>query len=249
MTRTIGIIQARMSSSRLPGKILAPLRGLPLLQVLLERIRGAGIDQWWLATSVDPTDDLTAAWGEALGLRVLRGELDNVLSRFLAVLRQAESDWFLRVTADDPFVDAGIIDLLVQRAAGVPDSVAVVGEDPAHRALPLGYVPQLARSQALLAQEQTILAAEPHHQIHVLSWFYQQGAVAWLPHPEGWARRPHWRWTVDTAADYEMARRAFEALGDGWAGAHYQDWVRLLDGRPELTGLNQAVQQKTLEEG
>jgi spore coat polysaccharide biosynthesis protein SpsF (cytidylyltransferase family) len=68
VTKVCGVIQARMGSTRLPGKILAPLVGLPLLSVLWERVRTArSIDQWWLATSVLPTDDITAAWGATLG--------------------------------------------------------------------------------------------------------------------------------------------------------------------------------------
>lgn len=247
--RIIGIIQARLGSTRLLGKVLAPLQHRPLLGVLHERIHRARIDEWWLATSSEPSDHVTAAWGEELGLRLLRGDSENVLSRFTSVLRQTRSDWFLRITADDPFVDAEIIDRLVERASEVPSKVVVVGEDPARRTLPLGYVPQIARSHAVLDQEQTILQAEPHHRAHVLSWFYDQGAVAFLEPPEGWPERPDWRWTVDTPVDLQMARRAFRMMGADWARATYLDWVRVLDAHPEIASLNQAVEQKNIAEG
>ena len=85
MARAVGIIQARVRSERLPGKILSPLAGRPLLALLATRIARARVDEWWLATSSDPADDVTEAWAFELGLRVYRGHATDVLSRFLAV--------------------------------------------------------------------------------------------------------------------------------------------------------------------
>ena len=115
MAKTVGIIQARMRSERLPGKILAPLCGRPLLALLATRITRARVDEWWLATSSDPADDVTEAWGFELGLRVYRGHATDVLSRFVAVADEARAEWLVRVTADNPFLDAPLIDALVAR--------------------------------------------------------------------------------------------------------------------------------------
>lgn len=113
MGTTIGIIQARMGSERLPGKILAPLGGRPLLDRLVSRIARARVSQWWLATSEHPSDDVTAAWGFELGLRVFRGSERDVLSRFLAIAAETDAEWLVRVTADNPFLDAPLIDQLL----------------------------------------------------------------------------------------------------------------------------------------
>ena len=113
MGGTIGIIQARMGSARLPGKIVAPLGGRPALGTIADRIRPAGVDEWWLATSEDPADDVTEAWGFELGLRVFRGHPTDVLSRFMAIGEETEADWLVRVTADNPFNDATVIDRLL----------------------------------------------------------------------------------------------------------------------------------------
>ncbi|HEB87938.1 MAG TPA: hypothetical protein ENI85_00050 [Deltaproteobacteria bacterium] len=110
---TIGVIQARMGSERLPGKILAPLGGRPLLAWLAARIAPARVDEWWLATSSDASDDVTEAWGFELGLRVYRGDPADVLSRFLAIGAESRAEWMLRVTADNPFLDACLIDTLL----------------------------------------------------------------------------------------------------------------------------------------
>ena len=102
-----------MGSERLPGKILAPLSGRPLLALLCDRIRAARVDEWWLATSSLAADDVTEAWGFELGLRVFRGHPSDVLSRFVAIGAETRADWLIRVTADNPFLDAPLIDALM----------------------------------------------------------------------------------------------------------------------------------------
>ena len=99
MAKTVGIIQARMRSERLPGKILSPLCGRPLLALLATRVARARVDEWWLATTSDPADDVTEAWGFELGLRVFRGHATDVLSRFLAVADETGADWLIRATS------------------------------------------------------------------------------------------------------------------------------------------------------
>lgn len=113
MSRTVCIIQARMRSERLPGKILAPLGHRPLLALLATRIARARVDERWLATTSDPADDVTEAWGFELGLRVFRGHPTDVLSRFLAIADETGADWLVRVTADNPFLDAPLLDALI----------------------------------------------------------------------------------------------------------------------------------------
>lgn len=137
MGKTVAIIQARMRSERLPGKILAPLGGRPLLALLATRTARARVDEWWLATTSDPADDVTEAWGFELGLRVFRGHPTDVLSRFLSIAEETGADWVFRLTADNPFVDAALLDGLcaardeaVGTKAGTP--TAVRGSAVAH---------------------------------------------------------------------------------------------------------------------
>ena len=255
VTSVIGIIQARMSSTRLPAKILAPLAGRPLLALLTARLRSARVDEWWLATTSEPADDVTEAWGHALGLSVYRGESEDVLSRFAAIIRRREPEWVIRMTADNPFCDGEIVNVLLDARDEQGKDVSLLGfgdaEPPPAGAptAPLGYGAQLARADAVLRAEAKIPADQPHHRAHVLTWIEQQEGAATASLPLAWPHRPDWRWTVDTFEDLAMARSAFELLGLRATDAGYPTIVAELDRHPEITSMNRHVRQKAIEEG
>ena len=103
-TRTVAVIQARMASSRLPGKVMEPLHEMPLIGFLLNRVRQCTeIDQVILATTVDPSDDVLASYVESLGISVIRSYEDDVLGRFVAVLDSYPFQTCVRITGDCPF--------------------------------------------------------------------------------------------------------------------------------------------------
>ena len=248
----IGIIQARLGSSRLPGKILAPVAGRPMLELISNRMRRSRVEEWWLATSHDASDDITEAWGHSLGLRVYRGSVDNVLSRFCSIIRDRRPDWIIRVTGDNPFVSPEVVNLLLDSRDefGKDRSLIELAGDPeGRRTLPLGFGLQLANSEALLASESQIPDDVPHHRSHVLSWLAQSCESRYCPVPDHWPARPNWRWTVDTFEDLAMARSAFALFADQASSIPYCQMVELLDRHPEIADLNDAVSQKALEEG
>ena len=273
MSKTIGIIQARMGSHPLPGKILAPLAGRPLIAQLWARVGQARVDDWWLATSAHPSDDVTEAWGFELGLRVFRGEEHDVLSRFLAIGSETGADWIVRVTADNPFTDAAAIDTLIEARnakkaqAARADLVRYRGgltlepaksgaetsgaTSSAHSSphLPIGYGVELARLASLERAAEIIKPDEFHHRVHVTSWLSAEGGVLEVPAPEDWPDRPNWRWTVDTYEDLAMARCAFRVFGCEAPTIDYPTMVARLDAHPEIPAMNDHLRQKRLEEG
>lgn len=253
MAKTVGIIQARMRSERLPGKILSPLCGRPLLALLATRVARARVDEWWLATTSDPADDVTEAWGFELGLRVFRGHATDVLSRFLAVAAETSADWLVRATADNPFVDAPLVEALVvgrdealdaktEEAAGIESFRPRSGR-------PVGYGVELVRADALRRASAAIPASQPFHRAHVTSWLTQNGRLASVALPEAWPMRADWRWTIDTYEDLAMARSAFRLFGSEAATIDYPAMVRRLDATPEIAAMNAHIVQKKLEEG
>ena len=253
MAKTVGIIQARMRSERLPGKILSPLCGRPLLALLATRIARARVDEWWLATTSDPADDVTEAWGFELGLRVYRGHATDVLSRFLAVADETGADWLVRVTADNPFVDAPLIDALVAARDELADSkqekanTIEILRPAAGR--PVGYGVELVETNALRRASAAIPASQFHHRVHVTSWLSVNGRIELVALPGAWPDRSAWRWTVDTYEDLAMARSAFRLFGSEAATIDYPAMVGLLDGVPEIAAMNDHIVQKKLEQG
>jgi len=262
LAKTIGIIQARMGSERLPGKILAPLGGRPVLGLIADRLRDARVDEWWLATSDDPADDVTEAWGFELGLRVFRGHPTEVLSRFVAIGEETGADWLVRATADNPFLDAACVDLLVDardasECAKQADLLRLHGGLPLENEaaskttprLPVGYGVELLRTDALGVADREIPESQSHHRVHVTSWLAANANVHAVPTPLDWPDRPDWRWTVDTYEDLAMARSAFRLFGANATGVDYPTMVEHLDAHPEITDMNRHVEQKKLEDG
>jgi len=269
LSGTIGIIQARMDSERLPGKVLAPLSGQPALALLIDRIRSARVSEWWLATSSEAADDVTEAWGFELGLRVFRGDPRDVLSRFVAIGRETRADWVVPINADNLFLDAALIDSLLDARDASPsakradalefqggpgidcesDACETHAPGPTQTPrLPVGYTVELVRREALELACREIAANESHHRVHVTSWLSANANTHRVPTPLCWPDRPDWRWTIDTYQDLAMARSAFRVFGDEAATIDYPTMVARLDAHPEITGMNQHTPQDKLED-
>ena len=106
---TLAVVQARMGSTRLPGKVLADLGGRPLLRFLLDRLSDLDVDHLVVATSDLPGDDAVADVAAAAGVEVVRGSERDVLARFVAALDEHPADTVVRLTADCPLVDPAIV--------------------------------------------------------------------------------------------------------------------------------------------
>lgn len=236
----VGVVQGRLGSTRLPGKLLAPVAGRPLLELLMQRVAPSEVEEWWLATTDLPEDDRAADVAQSLGMQVYRGSSEDVLSRFAAITARTGATWVLRLTGDNPFVDAAVVDRL---ASSATQGVHHVGEATPRR-LPLGYVPELVAGADIL--EAAARELPPHHRVHVTSWVRQERGSLAVALPDDWPRRPEWRWTVDTDLDLAMADAAFRAFADPMLG--YPAMVDVLDGT-DIPTLNAGVRQKEVAEG
>jgi spore coat polysaccharide biosynthesis protein SpsF len=206
----LAILQARMTSSRLPGKVMAPVLGEPMIGRQVERLRRAkAIDRLMVATSEDATDDPLAAYCESLGLAVYRGPLDDVLERFRgAAARFPEAQAVLRLTADCPLADPELIDTLIahHHATGADWTSAAHGA----RTFPHGLDVEAIRPAAL--REAAERAQDPYEREHVTPYIYRRPETYRL---EGVSRAPslaHLRWTVDLPADLEFVRGVYDRL-------------------------------------
>ena len=238
-------IQARMSSSRLPGKVLADLGGKPLIQRVYERVASAAlVDAAFVLTSVDPSDDRLCAFLEEQRIPFRRGPLGDVLARYLDLEAECEPRHLVRVTGDCPFVDPDFIDLqLGALRAFDADLVHVVNNTAGAIEGTLGGQSAFsARALRLVPSSD-----DPRDREHVGSFFFVRHAASLRQveiEVEPQYERPGLRLQVDEAADLDFARRLWAAVdheGDGLFPLGRA--LRWLEAHPEARGASEHVRE------
>ncbi|MFH1184376.1 MAG: glycosyltransferase family protein [Chloroflexota bacterium] len=273
--RTVAIIQARMASSRLPGKVLMDLEGRAVLARVMERTRRAtALDGAVLATTTDASDNAIVEYCRRRGIRCIRGSHFDVLDRYYTAARQLRADVVVRITADCPLIDPALIDDAVHVLLGVQD-VQIAGggfgrtefdfvanrlPPPRHRTYPIGLDAEVCTFDAL--ERAWREAREPEAREHVMPYLYDGvDLIRRNPHvstgtsPRGFrigvldADDDHGslRWTVDTADDLEFVRQVYRHFG-GQSDFSWLDVLKLLDSRPELRSINANVTHKSVRD-
>jgi spore coat polysaccharide biosynthesis protein SpsF len=206
----LAILQARMTSSRLPGKVMAPVLGEPMIGRQVERLRRARlIDRLVVATSTDPSDDPLAAYCESLDVGVFRGPLDDVLGRFNAALaRHGDAAAVVRLTADCPLTDPELIDRVVahHHEADADYTSNTLGT----RTYPHGLDVEVIRPAVLVeAAEQ---ATDPYEREHVTPYIYRRPQTYRLAGVTRCESLAGLRWTVDFPEDLAFVRDVYARL-------------------------------------
>lgn len=233
----VGVLQARMSSSRLPGKVLKPILGRPMLQRQVERLRRCRlIDRLVLATSDRLDDDPVAMLGERLGLTIYRGSLNDVLDRFHGAAIASASDHIVRLTADCPLTDPCLIDALV---AAYLDERWDYASNCVPPTLPDGLDAEVFSRDVL--ETMWRCATRPEEREHVTMYVHN--------HPERfkigkWTHKTDLsglRWTVDTQADLSFVREVYTRLYPNRPAFDMYDVLSLIQSVPALSRINQGL--------
>ena len=219
-----------MGSSRLPGKALRPILGMPMILRQIERVRRARtIDQLVVATSTDRDDDILASTVEDAGVTVRRGPLDDVLARFVQVVDEFDPDQVIRLTGDNPLHDPAVIDLVVgeQLAAGADYTSTGLT-----RTFPYGLDVEAVRPAVL--RELAAGPTDAEEREHVTLGVYRRPETFSLHAVTQIPDRSDLRWTVDYPEDFRWVTTIFERLHpvDPWFGQ--QDVIDLIDREPAL---------------
>jgi spore coat polysaccharide biosynthesis protein SpsF len=242
--RTVAIIQARMTSTRMPGKILSPILGRPMLELLIERLRRARrLDDIWVATTDNATDDPTEELAQRLGAGCFRGSELDVLDRVLKAAHSAAADVIVEITGDCPLIDPAVVDRLVETYfANQYDYVSNV----LHRTYPVGLDTQVFSTEVL--ERVASLTDDPIDHEHVSIYIYEHPQLfslhnveSGLPDGEEVGRM---RLTVDTPEDFALIRAIYEELYPSKPAFILPDILDLLERRPELLALNQHIKAK-----
>jgi spore coat polysaccharide biosynthesis protein SpsF len=239
--KTVAIVQARTSSTRLPRKVLLDLEGQPLLAWNLRRLaRASRIDEVVVATTTEPADAAIVELSAALGFRTWRGPLEDVLTRYVGAATMAEATTVVRVTSDCPFIDPQLLDetLSTWPRAGV-DYLGFEG-------YPRGLDHEVMTMETLLRASAD--ATLDYERVHVTPHVYRSldkfrvEAIG-----QGNPLSPH-RWCVDTPDDLAFVREVARRLGPG--DTFGWEAIRdLVEGDAALMAMNAHVRQKAVEEG
>jgi spore coat polysaccharide biosynthesis protein SpsF (cytidylyltransferase family) len=237
--KVLAILQARISSSRLPGKVLLPVLGEPMLFRQIERIRRAGrIDHLVVATSTDRSDDALVEACTARKIPCARGSLDDVLDRFVQCALPYQPDIVVRLTGDCPLADPRLIDAMLQ-AFAVGDYDYLSNASPP--SFPDGLDVEVMRFSSLVVAYRE--AKLPSEREHVTPFFRAHPERFRLGNYTSEVDRSGLRWTVDEAQDMEFVRSVYELLYPAKPDFSTEDILELLESHPQLQSLNSNLER------
>ncbi|KYG33712.1 cytidylyltransferase domain-containing protein [Alkalihalobacillus trypoxylicola] len=236
--KIIIIIQARMGSTRLPGKVLKPLGQSIVLDYVVSRCNRIAADEVIIATSNLKSDDYIEEWCRDNKVTCFRGSEEDVLSRYYECAKQYSPDYVIRVTSDCPFVDYEMANEIIAEMKSNPaDYVKVVGD------LPRGLVVELFSYKTL--EFMNLKGNQPRHREHVTYYGYEHAnlfKITTYLAPVS-IQKPQFRITLDTEEDYEL----LQAVANYFNSDKYvssEEIIHYLSNNPDIAKLNAHVEQK-----
>ena len=240
--RVVVIVQARMGSTRLPGKVLASIRGEPMIVRQLERLlRCRHVDVLVVATTDLAGDDpVVDAVGRLPGVGVFRGSEEDVLARYVGAARATGAEVIVRITADCPLIEPTVVDRCVLTMHENPDAEYV--SNVHRRTYPRGLDTEVVRAEAL--ETAYTEATHPFEREHVTPFIWRRPERFVMVDVTAADDHSHLRWTVDTPQDLGLIERVYEALHPTEPDFCYERVLRLFREHPELARINADVVQK-----
>jgi spore coat polysaccharide biosynthesis protein SpsF len=245
--RTVVIIQARMSSTRLPGKVLLPLGDKTVLGQVIHRVkRCPRLDEIVIATTDAPEDGAIVAEAERNQTAWFRGSLEDVLARYYGAAKASRAEVVVRVTSDCPLFDPELLGQMLDVFRALPQTAREMSylSNTLKRTYPRGLDAEIFSFAALERAHRQ--AAKPYEREHVTPYIYEHPELFRLHSHQGPADHSSHRWTLDTPEDYQLLTSIYQALGgNGQFGTG--EVLAFLGGHPELACLNAGVRQKTIQ--
>ena len=241
MTSISAILQARMNSTRLPGKSLSLLAGIPLIEHIINRLKAVtDLDHIVLAIPDSDSEYLLIEKAKQLGITVIKGPEEDVLKRFLLAAEQVKAQHIVRVCGDDPLIDRQLMKSLIDIHLKQNADYTITSDS-----IPLGTGTEVARVETLKQIAQT--TAEPKYREHVTTWFHDNPTTGVQPRvsaPTYLLDKPY-RLTVDTIDDLAFMEKVFTNFYTPSSPLiDLEQVIHFLDTHPEIPQLNASVQQK-----
>lgn len=242
--KVAAIIQARMGSTRLPGKILKTVNGKTLLEYQIERVKQAKtIDQIIIATTVKESEQPIVELCDKIGIEYYRGSEEDVLSRYYETAQTFGADVIVRLTSDCPIIDPEVIDKVVNQYLDNQSTVDYVS-NTLERTYPRGLDTEVFSFAALTkAYHEAIL---PRDKEHVTVYFYTNPDLFKLQGLKNDQDYGSYRWTVDTEEDFELIQLILNELYNPNKTFLLEDVIKLITEHPEWNEINAHIEQKKL---
>jgi spore coat polysaccharide biosynthesis protein SpsF len=242
--RVVAIIQARMGSSRLPGKVMMDIGGRSMLERVILRTRLASlVDEVVVATTRSTEDELVVDASTSYGAPVTRGAIDDVLDRYREAAIAHKAEAIVRITSDCPLIDGSLIDDVVKAyLKATPDYAS----NTLQRTYPRGLDTEVISRSAL--EQAWSESSGPQYRAHVTSYVHQHPKRFKLVSVSGTDDLSDLRWTVDTSLDLEVIRDIY-AAADNRDDLRWQEALAVVQARADRLTRNRQVRQKSLEEG
>ena len=241
--RCVAIVQARMGSTRLPGKVLAEIGGKPMLAWVIDRARLAqSLDDVSVATSIENEDQPIVDLCREQGYACCRGNMADVLDRYHHCADGSNAEVVVRLTADCPLIDPGLIDQTVEAfLVSDPPVAFATNRLPWDRTYPIGLDVEVCSKDVLDTAWRE--AELPHQREHVMPFIYENPERFSILELRSETNYGDMRWTVDTQADLHLIREIVERLGvqDDFT---WMDVLALFESDPGLKQMNIDIQQK-----
>ncbi len=242
--KTVAIVQARMGSTRLPGKVLMKLQNRSVLGHVITRLQAVNpLDEIWVATTNLPIDDVIAVEAEHYGVSVYRGDEQDVLDRYYHTALSAHAQTVVRITSDCPLLDPEITADLIRFYYKCNCDYA---SNTMKRTFPRGLDVEVFSFQVLETAWRN--ADQPYEREHVTPYIYLHPEQFRLAAYVGDEDLSHYRWTLDTLEDWELIQIIYERLGQDGKMFTYRDVKDLMRMDPSLAKINAHVEQKKLGE-
>jgi len=245
VTRVVAVIQARMGSTRLPGKVLRDIGGQTMLARVVRRVQRATLlDEVVVATTTESVDDAIVIECEDLGVPVFRGDEEDVLDRFYWAARAYQAQIVVRITADCPLISPQIIDRVVGAFLDAEPDYA--SNCTLEHTYPRGLDTEVMTMAVL--EHAWYEAAERYQRVHVTPYLYQNPGLFRLLSVTNDQDYSGYRWTVDTPEDLKFVCAVYNRLGST-GDFSWMDVLALLAQEPALAEMNRDIRQKSLRKG
>lgn len=239
------IIQARMGSSRLAGKVMKDIKGKSILEHVIERVRQSEmIDEIIIATTTLERDDVIESEVRKCGVQVYRGSEDDVLSRYYEAATENGLDTIIRITSDCPLIDPHLLDAIIRYFNDNQfDIVTNAGAEKTNRTYPRGLDVEVFSFAVLEDAYQN--AKEKYQREHVTPYIYESSdQVSFFKNDKDYSM---YRWTLDTEEDFNMIKEVYSELYHGTHDFYFKDIIELMNNKPYIGEINAHIEQKKIK--